>query len=371
MKKRVLSLLIALVVSVTGLAGCGRKEQAEQQTNEATQTSDEETEKTEAPDRSEEEQGTSAGAENWEYYELRCGTNMVEGHPATIELERLAEMVAEATDGHVTITIYPGEALGKESELVSMVMEGTLDMTTCGDGTLASYGVEALSIFEAPYVFTDAENLVAFANSEEAKTRLWDVLAEKTNLRVVDTAYYGSRHVTTNKYAATSPAEFSGCKLRAPDSDMAMRYVEALGATPTVMALSEVYLALQQGAVDGQENPLTTIDNWALYEVCDNLILTGHVQAGLALIFSDELWQSFPEDLREVLNGCIRECWEEGMSELVSDQEKELLTAMETEHGMNVIEVDKEAFRENAQSIYDDYAEIWGDLKSIAESYAR
>lgn len=359
MKKRLVSFMVVTTIITTILSGCGSKED---ETVKA---------KPEITEDSKNNAGEETVEENdWGMYELRCGTNMVEGHPATIALQNLAEKVEKATDGHVTITIYPGEALGKESELVSMVMENTLDMTTCGDGTLASYGVEALSLFEAPYVFEDADNLVSFANSEEARVQLWDVLAERTNLRVVNSAYYGSRHVTANKFAATTPEEFAGCKLRAPDSEMAMKYVEALGATPTVMALSEVYLALQQGVVDGQENPLTTIDSWAFYEVCDNLILTGHVQAGLALIFSDEIWASFPDDLKEVLEGCINECWAVGMSDMVCEQEENLLITMKEEHGMNVVEVDKDLFKANAQSIYDDYADVWGDLKDIAESYA-
>ena len=143
-----------------------------------------------------------------------------------------------------------------------------------------------------------------FANSDEVQS-LYDSLAEKSNLRCLGMYYYGSREVTTNKYAAKTPAELKGCKLRVPDSEMAMAYGAALGATPVVMSLGEVYMGIQQGVVDGQENPLPTINSNAFYEVCDNLLMTDHVIAAVTYTMDENVWKSMPADLQDIVKECV------------------------------------------------------------------
>lgn len=360
MKKRILALTLVLIMTLCLFAGCAADEKEEAPADTGKDNAATEDKKEEA----------ATGSDAWDEYDLRFGINLPEEHVGTQSVYAFAEAVDAATDGKVKITVYPGEALGKESEMVAMCMEGSLDITTCGPGTLANYGnADKLSMMEAPYVFEDADNLLAFANSEDGNKYLWDPLSEASNLRVVATSYYGARNVTTNGFNATTPADLEGCKLRVPDSTMALLYGEGLGATPTVMALSEVYLGLQQGTVDGQENPLPTIYSYAFYEVCDYLLLTGHVQAGLSLMFNQDLWDSFPADLQEVILDCLNTEFVIGMKDGIIAQEEQLMTDL-ADLGMTLVEVDKEAFKENCQFIYDQYAEKWGDMKDVAASYA-
>ena len=163
------------------------------------------------------------------------------------------------------------------------------------------------------------------------------------------------------------PSGLKGCKLRVPDSEMAMAYGAALGATPTVMSLGEVYMGIQQGVVDGQENPLPTIDANAFYEVCDNLLMTDHVIAAVTYTMDESVWQSMPADLQEIVRSCVYESCE-SITQAIQDQEAGLVDTMK-EKGMNVIEVNKDAFKENVQGIYEKYADTWGDWLSIAQSY--
>ncbi|MCI8512556.1 MAG: TRAP transporter substrate-binding protein, partial [Lachnospiraceae bacterium] len=187
----------------------------------------------------------AAGAANWDNYDLKLSTNLAEDHVACQGYYAFAEAVEKATDGHVKVTVYPGEQLGKESDVTSSIAmgAGTCDIVTTGPSELSKYDA-TFSLFDAPYVFNDGDAMVAFANGDEVQA-LYDSLAEATNLRCLGMYYYGSREVTVNGYAATEPSGLKGCKLRVPDSEMALAYGAALGATPTVMSLGEVYMGIQ------------------------------------------------------------------------------------------------------------------------------
>lgn len=309
----------------------------------------------------------AGGSSSWDNYELKLSTNLAEDHVACQGYYAFAEAVEKATDGHVKITVYPGEQLGKESDVTSSIAmgAGTCDIVTTGPSELSKYDA-TFSLFDAPYVFNDGDSMVAFANGEEVQA-LYDSLAEATNLRCLGMYYYGSREVTVNGFAATDPSGLKGCKLRVPDSEMALAYGAALGATPTVMSLGEVYMGIQQGVVDGQENPLPTIDSNAFYEVCDNLLMTDHVIAAVTYTIDNNVWNSMPEDLQAIIMDCVHESCE-SITDGIQAQEAELATSLQ-EKGMNIIEVDKEAFKANVQSIYDKYADTWGDWLATAQSY--
>lgn len=309
--------------------------------------------------------GASAG--NWDNYELKLATNLAEDHVACQGYYAFAEAVEKATDGHVKVTVYSGEQLGKESDVTSSISMGakTCDITMCGPSELSKYD-PTFSLFDAPYVFNNGDAMEAFANGEEVQT-LYDDLAAASNLRVLGMYYYGSREVTVKGFPATDPSGLKGCKLRVPDSEMAMAYGAALGATPTVMSLGEVYMGIQQGVVDGQENPLPTIEANAFYEVCDNLLMTDHVIAAVTYTMDEQIWQSMPADLQEIVQNCVYESCD-SITQSIQDQEAGLVDVLK-EKGMNIVEVDKEAFKANVQNIYDKYADTWGDWLSIAQSY--
>lgn len=313
-------------------------------------------------------QGAGEGASgSWDNYELKLATNLAEDHVACKGYYAFADAVEKATDGHVKVTVYSGEQLGKESDVTSSISmgAGTCDFTMCGPSELSKYD-PAFSLFDAPYVFNDGDAMTAFANSDEVQ-KLYDGLAESSNLRVLGMYYYGSREVTVKGFPATEPSGLKGCKLRVPDSEMAMAYGAALGATPTVMSLGEVYMGIQQGVVDGQENPLPTIDANAFYEVCDNLLMTDHVIAVVTYTMDEKVWQSMPADLQEIVQNCVYESCE-SITQAIEDQEAGLVDTMK-EKGMNVIEVNKDAFKENVQGIYEKYADTWGDWLAVAQSY--
>lgn len=308
-----------------------------------------------------------SGGSSGQTYELKLSTNLADDHIACQGYYGLAEAVEAATDGQVTIVVYPGEQMGKESDVTSSVSmhANTTDIVTCGPAELSKYN-PAFSLFDAPYIFSSSDSMVAFANSDDIQP-LYDELAASSNLRVLGMYYYGSREVTVKGYAATNPDGLKGCKLRVPDAEIALAYGEALGATPTVMSLGEVYMGIQQGVVDGQENPLPTINANAFYEVCDNLLMTDHVIAAVTITIDDQTWQTMPADLQEKVLTCVQDTCNK-ITDDIQAQEAELKTAM-AEHGMNVVEVDKEAFKANCAPIYEKYAGTWGEWYDVAQKF--
>lgn len=357
--KKMLATVTAMA-AVISLVGCG----SSSGTTTTTAAAKSETEAAEAAGDGQEDGGSSA---DWGTYNLKLATNLAEDHVACQGYYAFAEAVEKATDGHVTVTVYSGEQLGKESDVTSSVAmgAGTCDIVACGPSELSKYD-ETFSLFDAPYVFNDGDAMVGFANGEEVQT-LYDSLAAASNLRCLGMYYYGSREVTVNGFEATEPSGLSGCKLRVPDSEMAMAYGAALGATPTVMSLGEVYMGIQQGVVDGQENPLPTINSNAFYEVCNNLLMTDHVIAAVTYTMDEKVWQSMPADLQEIVMNCVHESCE-AITDDIQAQEAELISTLK-DKGMNIVEVDKDAFKANVQSIYDKYADTWGDWLATAQSY--
>lgn len=360
--KKALAISLAAVMVMGSLSGCSSN--GTETTAAATEAAKEEASGAESGGSQDAEASVNS---DWDTYELKLSTNLAEDHVACQGYYDFAEAVEAATGGHVKVTVYSGEQLGKESDVTSSISmgAGTCDIVMTGPSELSKYD-PTFSLFDAPYVFDDGDAMVAFANGEEVQS-LYDSLAAASNLRCLGMYYYGSREVTVNGFAATDPSGLAGCKLRVPDSEMALAYGAALGATPTVMSLGEVYMGIQQGVVDGQENPLPTIDANAFYEVCDNLLMTDHVIAAVTFTIDNSKWESMPEDLQAIVLDCVYDSCD-AITKAIQDQEAGLMDSLK-EKGMNIIEVDKDAFKANAQSIYDSYADTWGDWFDIAQSY--
>jgi TRAP-type C4-dicarboxylate transport system substrate-binding protein len=155
--------------------------------------------------------------------------------------------------------------------------------------------------------------------------------------------YYGERHVTSNK-KIEKPEDMQGLKIRVPDAPLYMMFPRAVGANPTPIAFAEVYLALQQGVVDAQENPLPTIEAKKFYEVQDYIILTGHITDALLTIIGGPAWEKIDAADRDVLIEILNEAAAKATEEIIQ-KEKELVQGFR-DQGKEVLEVDRAPFRE-------------------------
>ena len=203
-----------------------------------------------------------------------------------------AEKLAERTEGRYEMEVFPASSLGKETAINEGLSLGTVDIIYTGVGFASNaYGPIAISDF--PFTMRGLDHFMAYRDSD-LFTELSEGYKEATGNEIVALTYYGARHVTSNKPILT-PADMEDLKIRVPNAPAFVLFPEAVGANPTPMAFAEVYLALQQGVVDAQENPLPTIQFKKFYEVQSDINLTGHITNSLTTIVSGNTLASMDE----------------------------------------------------------------------------
>ena len=288
---------------------------------------------------------------------IRWGNVFAPDMPFNLGVTRFAEDIAEKTDGRIKVEFYPSSQLGSNNALMSMLTEGSNQMGNEGGGFLSDLAPKFL-IGEAVYAFKSVDHMLKVMNSEPGQ-EMFDELLANQGVRVIDVWYYGTRHITSNKEINT-PADMAGMKMRVPNGPLYISNGTALGANPTPLALSEVYLALQTGVIDAQENPLPTIDANKFQEVQDYLILTGHNYNFNVIMVNDEFWQGLSAEDQQLITESVKAAGEYQMG-IALEQETALLTSFE-EAGMKIHTPDVEAFRTTAgEYMVKTYAPIWGE----------
>ncbi len=272
---------------------------------------------------------------------LRWGDVQAPSHPSAQSAELAAKEVKEKTAGRIEIQSFPSGQLGGSRDMVEAVGSGALTMVTEGSALIGQF-LPQISIIEAPYIWTDAAHM-ARALSSPLMDELNKSLVEKRGMRIIAVNYYGKRHVTTGSKAVHSVADMQGFKLRVPEVDTFRAMAEAWGAKPTPLNFGELYLALSQGAVDGEENPLPTIQSGKLFEVQKYLVLTGHVITPRLVIVNEAAWQKIPDADRSAVQAAIRSAASWNDREILAQEA--VLAETFKKGGMTVIEPDVESFR--------------------------
>lgn len=276
---------------------------------------------------------------------LRFGHVLEVSHPLALQYKQVADEVAEATNGEVNIELFPAGTLGSQSELVEGLNLGTVDITSPGSAFLGSI-VPDISVTSAPYVFRDLDHFARFTQSDVMEN-LADQYHQETGNHILSVWYYGTRHLTANKPVHT-PEDAKGLKIRIPDASVYALFPRSIGANPTPIAFSEVYLGLQQGVVDGQENPLSIIQSHRFYEVQDNVILSGHLIDNMMPVISGFAWDKLNEEQQQAISAAFLKAAEESIG--IIQEEEETLKAEFVERGINVIEPDIDVFAEASRN---------------------
>jgi TRAP-type transport system periplasmic protein len=249
-----------------------------------------------------------------------------------------------------TVVTFGSSQLGGDELLLQKIKLGTVDFAL--PSTIMSSQIDEFGLFEMPYLVRDRAHMRAI---EEAV--VWPdlaPLADEAGYRVVALWENGFRHVTNNRRPIETPADLEGVKLRTPSGVWRLKLFQALGANPTPMALSEVFIALQTGVIDGQENPLAQIWGSRLYEVQEYLSLTSHVYTPAYVIVSPAKWDALPDDVRTILEEEARST-QAFVHETAARLDAELLDRIR-EAGVSVNTPDRAAFVEASASMYDEYA---------------
>jgi len=272
---------------------------------------------------------------------IRWGDVLSADHPSVQMIERVAKRVKDATQGRIEIQVYPASQLGSSKDQIEAVALGTQQMVTEGAANFGQW-VPSISIIEAPYVWRDAAHLTKVMAGPVGQD-LNRQLVEKRGMRILGTTYYGVRQLTTTNKAVRTAADMKEFKLRVPENEVFLAMARAWGAKPTPMTFSELYLALRQNVVDGQENPLPTIDSGKFFEVQKYLVLTGHILTPRLVVINDKFWQG--------LSAADHKAMSDAVAEGIGWNNQEILGREQTlvdkfkKAGMEVIQPDVESFR--------------------------
>ncbi len=257
--------------------------------------------------------------------------------------------IAKRTNNKYQIDVFPASALGNEQQIAQAMPLGTIDMAYIGASFVgATY--KPISIVNAPYIWRDFDHWKAYSQSKFL-TELTDGYFKQTGHKIVALTYYGARHTTANK-AINTPADMKGMKLRVPQAPMYMMYAKAVGANPTPIAFAEVYLALQNKTVDGQENPLPTIQAKKFYEVQSHIILTGHILDNLTTVIGSPLWKKLTPQDQKIFEEVFKEASVRAGASIRESEQK--LADWFKAQGKTVVVPDLKAFREAALKIHND-----------------
>lgn len=304
---------------------------------------------------SEDPANTDTGAQ--ESYVLKFG--MVAGNQSNEykAVQKLAEDVKEKSNGRLRIEIFPESQLGDDRAMLEQLEGGALDFTLAETGRFGIW-VPRAEILGASYIFDSFDHLEKVIYETDFGKKLHEELINKHNWRVLGTGYNGTRQTSSNR-AINSIEDMKGLKIRVPNHQPLLEYAEFVGATPTPMAFTEVYLALQTNAVDAQENPLSTIKAVKFYEVQDYLALTNHTINDVNYIVSELTWEKLPEDLQDILKEATVGA-ATYHTELFVNEEAELIQYFE-EQGVTVTKPDLAPFKEAVAKSYQRYIDNIGD----------
>ncbi len=297
--------------------------------------------------------------------ELKLGHVGEPGSIFQISADEYAKRVNAKLAGKVKIVVYGSSQLGGDKEMIQKLKLGTIDMAV--PSTVMTSEVDLLGIFEMPYIVKDRAHMARIE-----KDVFWPGIApeiEKKGLKVLAVWENGYRHITNNKKPVKVPADLSGVKLRVPEGKWRVKMFQTYGANPSPMKFSELFTALQTGVMDGQENPFTQIYSAKLQEVQKYLSLSGHVYTPAYLTVGTRRYNTLPADVRKVLEDTARETQAFVYATAVQ-QEADLLGKLK-QSGMQVNEVDKDAFIAASKSIYDEFgAEVAGAKPLVDKAVA-
>lgn len=293
---------------------------------------------------------------------LRWGDQLASSHPNVMAAEKFAKIVSERTNGEIEIQIFPNGQLGNTGECIEATSQGIQDMVNDGPGPLSSF-VQWIGVFDAPYIYRD-EAQMANVVKGPLFAKMKEDLIKKLNLHILDGAmFYGWRYLTTRDTPVYNVEDVKGLKLRVPGGKAHLDMERAWGAVPTPMNFGELYLALSQGVIDGQDNPLPVIYSAKFYEVQKYLIAAKHMNNMRFFLINEDVFQKLTPEQQIIFEEAAKESIDYS-NKLIKEDEDKLLVELQ-EEGMELIIPDVESFRKETMKIFPEYEDIWG--KGVVE----
>ena len=294
---------------------------------------------------------------------LKLGHVLPPAHNWHVAATGFADEVKTATQSRVEIKVFPNSQLGTETAMIEGLQLGTVEMGLIGGASFQNIepklGVEGL-----PYAWADHQHAYR-AFDGELGTRLFGLL-ERKGVKGLAWWENGFRHITNNKRAINTPDDLKGLKLRVTPDKIRLDTFKTLGALPVPMAFAELYSALQQGAVDGQENPLAIIFSSNFFEVQKYLSLTNHIWSSATLVVAKGVWEKItPADQQAMQH--IAFLWRDKQRKMVQESSEDFLAKLKAK-GMAVNSPNNDAFKAAIAPVYKQYEDVFGkDLFELIE----
>lgn len=315
----------------------------------------------------EESTGGEEGTGDEETITLSFANELPGEHPWGQGAAEFKEIVEEETEGAIQIEVHNGGSLGGSgAEIQEGTALGTIDIGI--SSTPLAQILPEFEILSLPYLFKDREDAWEVVDSDIGT----DIANNLNDENLQHLAYWedGYRQVTNSVRQIQSPEDFEGLRIRVPESNLRIDTFEELGASPLPMSFSEVFTAMQQGTIDGQENPLAVIENSSFYDVQEYLTITNHVYSPASLFINQDIWSDLSEEHQDI----ILEAAKEGRDlnrELNEKEDQELISTLE-ERGMEVYELDEnemQEFQDVTLPVYEGLIEkLGGDSEEIINS---
>jgi tripartite ATP-independent transporter DctP family solute receptor len=283
--------------------------------------------------------------------EIKFGHVGAPGSLFAVSAEEFARRANEKLGDKAEVVVFGSSQLGNDTQMLQKLKLGTQDISL--PSTVMSTVSDEFGLFEMPYLVKDRDHM-----GRIEKEVFWPKLAptvESKGYKIIAVWENGFRHITNNVRPIETPEDLSGIKLRTPKGEWRVKMFQAYGANPTPMAFSEVFTALQTGVIDGQENPFAQIHSAKFHEVQDYLSLSGHVYTPAYVTVGKNKWETLSEDVRAILEETAKET-QAYVYETARGMENDLLGKIK-DAGVEVNEVDKDAFIEASAPIYEAFAD--------------
>ena len=300
--------------------------------------------------------GCGSSTESNEGLVLKAGFSTGSSDPRVVATELFKEEVEAATDGRITIEIHADGELGADSDLISGVVNGDVDITASSAGNFASYSPN-VGISAFPFLFDDFDDAWKFVDSDteiEAEKGLSDY-----NIKVLGHYDNGFRCVTTSESVGpvNSVSDMNGLKIRTPENQIVMQTMLLLGAEPKVLDFTELYNALKNGQFDAQENPIPVIYNNNLYEVQANLAITNHSYDVMPFVIRQDVWDDLSKEDQNILLEAAKKAQDKDR-ELVKSQTEDYIQKLKDE-GMTITYPDLDEFKDATASATDFFKDTY------------
>ena len=360
-RPRILALLLAVVLV---LAACGGDGEADETTTTAGETTD--TTEAESPTTTAEAPTTTAAAP--EEMELVLAHSYQEGQPQVVCGADVIKEVAEAAGVGITIEIFGASALGGDADRIESVISGDISIDIQGASALASV-YEPMAVADGAFVFDDSDHVYNYFTSD-ASDPLKDGFFEATGVRILGAWNTGARQFTAN-VPIREPEDLQGLRMRFPPSPSFLLNAEAMGAEAVEVAFEELYLALQQGTVDGQENPIVNIDAINLDEVQDYISLSAHQLSTNLVVVNGATWDSLTAEQQQAVADGVEEAMVQE-PQCAAEAEEEFLAEWRDSGALEIVDdVNRDAFRERVEPFLrdaytDEQIEVLEAIRSTA-----